>query len=210
MLLAIGIAPFYVNGYVNSHIAGTNPAYWVFETFCWLVLPLVIFVILVRYAGLRMVDLGLHDKLGGRSALGFLIFVSLLLCPVGHLIYSGSFNYFTSILPHTAIFQYQDVLPPPGPSRTAVAIYFALTAGIVEELYFRGLIFRACAGMRYPIPAYLLISPLLFALIHWETGPANTAAAYVVGLFSAAVFVALRNLWPLMITHAYTDFAWFG
>ena len=91
-----------------------------------------------------------------------------------------------------------------------MAVYFALTAGIVEELYFRGLLLKACSYTAYAVPLYLAASPILFALIHWESGAASTASCYVFGMFYAVTFVVIRNLWPLIVGHVYTDFVWFG
>jgi membrane protease YdiL (CAAX protease family) len=53
---------------------------------------------------------------------------------------------------------------------------------------------------------YLLVSPILFAAIHWESGWANTGAAYVYGLFAAVAYLAMRNIWPLIVGHFYTDY----
>ena len=141
--LVVGILPFYFNGYVNARIATQSIAYWSFELFCWVLLPLAVFGALVRLGYLRMADIGLHGRIAGRPSVAFIILISVLLCAADYLVHTGAFNYFRTVLPGDGLFQYQSVLPPPGTSRTLVALYFALTAGIVEELYFRGLALRA-------------------------------------------------------------------
>jgi len=178
------------------------------ELIYWVVLPSIVFAGLAQYCGLRISELGLHSRIQGTQSVGFLIFISLLLCPVDYMIYSWALHAFQMVLPYSGMFQYHEVLPADGIRRTLATLYFAATAGVIEELYFRGLIYRACSSFRYPVAAYLLASPLLFALIHWESGAANTAACYVLGMFSAAVFLAFRNLWPLIVGHFFTDYVW--
>ena len=54
------------------------------------------------------------------------------------------------------------------------------------------------------------MSPLVFSLVHWESGIANLAAAWVVGLLAAAALLLLKNLWPLIAGHVFTDLLWYG
>jgi membrane protease YdiL (CAAX protease family) len=202
---AAGIFPYLVNGYVNSKIAAWPALYWSFEVVCWIVIPAAVFAFLAR-RGLRAADLGLHTRIFGRDSVGLVVLACLVLCPIDAVGYAKVYGYFRTILPDEGMFKYQSVMPEDGAARALAALYFALSAGIVEELYFRGLLFKALAST----PLYLVLSPLLFAAIHWESGPANAAGAYVFGLFSAAVFVAIRNLWPLIAGHIFTDYIWFG
>lgn len=150
-----------------------------------------------------MSDIGIHSRIRGRGSIGLVVLIAVVLCPVYYLVHSSALRFFGTLLPASALF------PESGFGRILVAAYFAITAGIVEEIYFRGLAFRACEMLPFSVPLYLGLSPLLFALIHWESGAANTAATYVVGILAAATYVLLRNLWPLIVAHAYTDYAWF-
>lgn len=208
-LLALGIAPLYFNGYVNAQISDRPVAYWSFEFSYWVLLPVLVLVFLVRFGGLRMSDIGIHGHIRGRGSIGLLVLIALVLCPLYYLVHSSALRFFSTLLPASALFQYHTMVPESGIGRILVAAYFAITAGIVEEIYFRGLAFRACEMLPFSVPLYLGLSPILFALIHWESGAANTAATYVVGILAAATYVLLRNLWPLIVAHAYTDYAWF-
>jgi len=61
-----------------------------------------------------------------------------------------------------------------------------------------------------PTLIYIAVSPLLFALVHWEGGTANVIAAYIFGLGAVGVFMYMKNIWPLIIGHIYTDYVWFS
>lgn len=180
-LLGFGICPLYFNGYINSHIASRPVAYWAFEFSYWILLPLLVLVGLVRFAGLRMSDIGIHGRIRGHRSIGALALISLVLCPLYYLVHSSALRYFGTLLRWRST------------SRSL-----------------RGLAFRACEMLvSRPVLLYLAISPVLFALIHWESGAANTAASYIFGLLAAGSYVVLRNLWPLIVAHVYTDYAWF-
>ena len=69
LLLAAGVFPFLVNGYVNSIIFRDPPLYWSFEVLSWIVLPIVVFTIAVRKGGLRFAEIGLHGTVFGKRNL---------------------------------------------------------------------------------------------------------------------------------------------
>jgi len=207
---ATGISPYLVNGYVNSKVAAWPALYWTLEALFWIAIPAALFFVLVRRGGLRAADLGLHGRIFGRDSVALVIVACLIFCPLDYAVYSRAYEYFRTVLPAEGLFHYQSMIPQSGAGRLLAALYFALTAGIVEELYFRGLLYRIAAFERWPATLYLALSPLLFAAIHWENGAASVAGAYVFGLLAASAFLVMRNLWPLIAGHIYTDYVWFG
>lgn len=209
-LFAIGIFPFMVNGYVNSLTFRIPLLYWSFEIVSWVVVPILVFVTAVRRGGLRFSDIGLNSAVFGRRNYGLLVLICIAFGPLELYIYRNAYDFLRTVFPGTPFFSYESVVPESGFLRMIVAIYLSLTAGIVEELYFRGLFFKVSTFFPRPPVVYLSASPLLFALIHWEGGASNVIAAYVLGLFGAAAFLAMRNLWPLIVGHVYTDYVWFS
>jgi membrane protease YdiL (CAAX protease family) len=83
----------------------------------------------------------------------------------------------------------------------AVTIYLGLSAGLVEEFLFRDLLYRTFSGFRHSLALFLVISSILFSLVHWENGLANLAATYIFGVFMAIDYLGLHNLWSLVIGH---------
>jgi hypothetical protein len=208
-LFCAGTLPFMVNGIVNAAIASNPWLYWSFEVACWVVLPLAVFTVACTRGGLRLEDLGIHGRIRGRRNIPLLLFLCLIAGPVDLFIYAHLAGIFSRLVPGVALFAYESVIPAAGVMRFVVAAFFALTAGIVEELYYRGLFFRISEFFPAPRAVYLGVSPVLFALIHWEGAPGNLPATYVFGLLAALFYLALRNLWPLVIGHIYTDLIWF-
>jgi len=209
VLFGIGIFPFLINGYVNSVIFRTPSLYWSFELLTWIVMPIIVFMLAALNGGLRFVEIGLHGNVFGNRNYYLLALLCIAFGPLDLFIYEHALALFRAAFPGKPFFSYQAVIPDHGVLRVMVALYFGLTAGIVEEMYFRGLFFKISGFFARPLAVYLIFSPALFALIHWEGALSNVLATYVVGVFTAIAFVVLRNLWPLIVGHIYTDFVWF-
>lgn len=209
VVLAIGTLPFIVNGYVNSLVFKNPPLYWTLELVYWVAIPAAVFGYAVRRGGLSFAEIGISGEVRGRRNLVLLALLCVVACPLDAILYKELYAFFSARFPPSPVFAYEAVVPEQGISRQVVAIYFALTAGIVEELYYRGLCFRIASFFPRPVVLYLALSPLLFALIHWEGGMANVCATYAFGLIQAVAFLGMRNLWPLIAGHVYTDYVWF-
>lgn len=210
ILFAMGIFPFMVNGYINSIIFDNPYAYWGFELFSWIVVPVMVFTIAFRYAGLRAADIGLHSRVFGFESIPLLAVTCALFSPVCLWVYRESHAVFSTMFSGEPFFEYDAVMPEEGLLKTLIAIYFSLSAGIVEELYFRGMFYKVAHFFNRPIFLYVVASSLAFSLIHWEGGLSNLCATFVFGLFAAGAYLLIRNLWPLIIGHIYTDYVWFG
>jgi len=211
LLLALcGIAPFMVNGLVNSVIADNALLYWSFEMLTWIVIPSIILLQVIRTEGMDLSDLGYHASIRGRNNIGLLVLACVAFSPLCYGVYFYSYEFFSELFPGQGFFQYESIVPESGILYFAVTIYFGLSAGLVEEFLFRGLLYRAFSGFRHALALFLVISPVLFSLVHWENGFANLASTYIVGVFMAIAYLGLRNLWPLVIGHIFTDLLWFG
>ncbi len=209
LILSIAIAPLLVNGFVNAQIYSIPLLYWGFELLTWIVLPLGIFAATRHYCNLKLSDIGITQRIFGIKSVGLILFVSVILAPTIFLVYKFSHLYFEKIFISQPIFEYETMIPQSGVLKFLVAFYFSLSAGIVEEFY-RGLIYKLSGYYSRPDILFLVLSPLFFALPHWEDGFVNLSATYVVGLFMAIVFLTTRNLIPLIIGHIYTDMLWFN
>ena len=211
LLLALcGIAPFMVNGLVNSVIHQHALLYWGFEMLTWVVIPSTILYLVTRTPGFQFSDLGYHGIIFGRSKTWLLLLVCVLFAPLVYWVYSTSYDFFIELFPAGETFDYDSLVPASGIFYLAIVIYFGLSAGLVEEFLFRGLLYRAFSRFPSSTVLFLVVSPLLFGLVHWEDGLANLASTYIVGVFMAIAYLGFRNLWPLVIGHIFTDLVWFG
>lgn len=87
-----------------------------------------------------------------------------------------------------------------------------LVAAMLEEIVFRGIVFRTLESVLGTVAAVLLQS-LLFAILHWFNAGADLAmvlALTLIGAFWTCVFIASRNLWVVGVHHAAWNFAIFA
>lgn len=105
-------------------------------------------------------------------------------------------------LPTARLAPYCNPFPNSG---IALLLYGAITAGLLEELIYRGLFWRLCARMRHADLLYLGLGPLLFALVHWEQGAPGLLRAWLFGLLYAALYRWRGQLWPLIGAHVLID-----
>ena len=210
VLILLGITPFLLNGYINSLIYTTPVFYWSFEIISWILIPTVILYIAINHAKMRIAEIGISSHIFGRKSLFLVFLASVIFCPINLWLYQELFGYFRTIFPDEGYFQYKSVVPDTPWLKVLVAIYFGLTAGIIEEIYYRGFIYKYSLYFRHPIVIYYIISPLAFAAVHWESGLANVFATYIFGIFGVTVFLIMKNIWPLIIGHIYTDYIWYS
>jgi membrane protease YdiL (CAAX protease family) len=80
----------------------------------------------------------------------------------------------------------------------------ALTAGICEEILFRGFMLWYISAWTGLIPA-ALISCVLFGFAHAYLGPSHVVRSALIGVFLVILVIAGGSLWPAMIVHAAVD-----
>ena len=95
------------------------------------------------------------------------------------------------LLPHTA-----------GELRVFIAL--AITAGICEEVLYRGFLIGYAARFMPAVVAVALTS-VAFGFGHLYQGPTNAVRTGVVGLVMGLAYLAIGAVWPLMLVHAIVD-----
>jgi len=204
------VAPFLVNGVLNAAVAATPWLYWSLEVVVWLLWPGALLYVASRVAGVDTRRLGLDATVFGRPSPGALAAACVLLSATWPPCYDALETLAGAWLPGAPLFVYESVVPGSQPGRLLAAAWFALTAGVVEELIYRGYCWQLCRDLAHPRAWFLLPGPLLFASVHWEAGLAAVFVAWAFGVMAAVLYLVLRNLWPLIVAHAVTDFIAFG
>jgi len=203
---AIGF--FVLLGLVNS--AWRSPdakvLFWLADLSQFVILPVAIVILLARKFKIGPPDYGFTSiQKSGASAFNLitLAWVTLLLFAAYELTsrYLWLYGHFTR--PEVV---YRHFIPS-GVARPYVTVYFALTAALVEEMVYRGLFWRALAGLssRYRVGLYIIGSSMLFAAIHWENGWPEVIAAGVFGIGACVIYLRIHTLWPLVFAHFVSD-----
>jgi uncharacterized protein len=96
-------------------------------------------------------------------------------------------------------------LAPQGPFESLLWVALAVTAGICEEMIFRGYLQRQFVAWTRSAPVGVLLSAVLFGAGHIYQGPKATVVIGVYGLMFGILAEARQNLRPGIITHAWHD-----
>jgi len=109
-------------------------------------------------------------------------------------------RHFPDVLPRAI--DYVGHVPSDGVARWVVAVYVAVSAGVIEEYFFRGLLGVVCAHyLGRSVAVFVVVSVLAFAAIHWGGGLVNVIAAGCSGVLLAAVYARTGDLRIPMAAH---------
>jgi uncharacterized protein len=103
-----------------------------------------------------------------------------------------------------AALKYAEPLLPHTPAERRRFWLVALTAGVCEEIFFRGFLTWYLTGWMGLAPAVLL-SAVLFGFGHIYLGLAQVPKTALVGLILSGVVLVSTSLWPAMLLHAALD-----
>ncbi len=91
--------------------------------------------------------------------------------------------------------------PDRQPLRFILIIYAALSAGILEEIVYRGVVISELQRASLPPALAVAISCLIFGGIHWGEGLGKVVAMALFGMPFAIWYVRRRSLWAPIISH---------
>ena len=210
LLFALGVFPLFLNGVLNFLIAPVPVLFWLFEVLIWIVVPVFALKLMLRIDDISLADFGLHKTIFKRQSLIVIVIVSILFAPLCLKSYYFFSEYSLLLITDSGFFEYQSMIPNHGIMKYLVIVYFSLTAGFVEEVFFRGILFKITHSLKNGLLIFLVLSPVLFSLIHWETGLTNMLAAFAFGLLVTIAYLIFRNIWPLIVGHTFTNLVWFS
>lgn len=81
-----------------------------------------------------------------------------------------------------------------------------LLVGVVEELVFRGATAHLAREFHLGAPLLVIVSSILFGLIHWSAGLHAIAVTALIGAIFMLFFLRFRFLPPLMAAHLLVNF----
>lgn len=206
---AVLIAPGLLNGlYTEPLYEASRLAYWAADALQYVALPIAVAVLLIKRARLRPGDWGFKPWRNRHGPLDYAA-LYLLIC----------FMYWLAYVPvRTAAYAYLWKYAPAFGNWTAipkafwphllVVSYYSVSAGLVEEVAYRGLPWLYLSRFRFKrgkTALYVLSTSILFAAAHSEQGPHGVIAALSLGMVAAALYAEFRDLWPFVAAHVFTD-----
>jgi len=197
-----------INGVYNRTLAETSPwLFWLVDALGWIALPSMILFYIYRYYGISLHDYGLvnlNTPYKRREVINWSFLSTFILS-----IYYFAFGWLAwrFIDAPTNVFSYGGIVPE-GNLRYVTIVYFAITAAVFEEIFFRGLIWRLVYSSSIKFNksiVYVVISSALFGAVHWENGLPEVVSTTIFGIVACVLYLRLRNLLPLVIAHFLID-----
>lgn len=90
-------------------------------------------------------------------------------------------------------------------SERTLMLFASFTAGVCEELIYRGYALTVLRGRSMRLWLALLLSGLSFALMHGIPGAILLPIYLIVHAFFAGIFLGCRSLWPAIYVHVLWD-----
>ena len=199
-----------VNGIYLAALAKIGVALFWAADFCqWIVLPGLLLVVLAKKATLFPKHYGFDTAAirWQRSIVGTLA----VFATTGAAFFLAR-NISWQLLGHPAgFFSFPGVFPS-GVMGTAIWVYSAITAGVVESIFFIALPWLLYHNVR-AAPSrveFTMLAALVFAVAHWEQGPHVVIGAFFSHLFACFWFFRFGTLWPVAGGHMLVDLVAFS
>ena len=206
LFIAVVLMPLF-SAFAGSQLTRQEPAarrliprYW--QTFVrgWVVVLIVVAV--WHRLGRPFSQLGLAPRLGTWDVVG------LGAVTLGTLILFVQLSRLKSLTPERlerAMKRIESIkVAPSTRGELAVFVLVAITAGIWEELLYRGFLIWFLAPLA-GIGGAIVLSSLIFGIGHAYQGPAGVVRTGFIGLGFAVLYVLSGTLWWLMAAHAMVD-----
>ena len=163
----------------------------------WLTLAFIWF-------GIRQRGLSLRDLISGSwprwtsvlrdiaLAVGFIIVSAIVLATVSHLLHAGNRDVVSRLLPHA-------------PTEAALYLLLCATAGVCEEIIFRGYLQKQFSALTHSVSAGLILQAVVFGAAHGYQGPRLMVVITVFGCLFGLLAQWRQSLRPGMIGHFLQD-----
>jgi len=153
--------------------------------------------------GIRRKGIRVRDLVGGRWPRIGSILVDIMLAVVLWLLWIGITKAANFLLGHTS-----DTIPFPGNLLEGLlAIIVAISAGICEEIVFRGYLQRQFRALTGSAALAVVLQAAVFGMPHVYQGARTAALASLYGILFGALAGWRRSLRPGILAHAWTDIA---
>ena len=173
---------------------------WILDIIFYTIIPILTIIYLYKKNKITM----LHIPLNAPFKITYL-FLALLLCIFMYIIdYSIIGLILNDIFP-TNLFQGY-AFPSNERLRLITIIYASLSAGIIEELIFRGIIVTELNKHIKNTVILVIFSSLIFSLIHWGQGFGKLIEVFIFSMIPTLWFIKTKQLWGNMIFHTSYNF----
>jgi len=189
--------PYFLNDlYLIPLTRSANlPLLWGLDVVFFCLIPAATLLVLFRRGYLRPAQIGLREW---PDRTGWLIAIGAALA--AHVVMTLNLEpFFHAELCCRVCGGYP--FPAAGLAKWGTIFYAALSAALLEEIIFRGiLINRLRLYIQHPW-VIVIIAAAVFALIHWCQGPGKLVSTFLMGILSILIYLRRGRLSEAMVSH---------
>ncbi|MEQ1603207.1 MAG: CPBP family intramembrane glutamic endopeptidase [Methylophilaceae bacterium] len=200
----------FLNGFYLPALAQSPVVFWIYDISVTGFLPVLIYFALTKlnvspreYGFKKPYSLYTTEKVAGQA---------LMLFMGAGIVYFIARSLLLALYPPSNSFFYGNVIPTEGILRLLAALFFSVSAGVVESAIYLGIAkllidekLKGSAG-RY---VFVIVSTVVFASVHWEQGVALMITAGITQLIFSLAYLRINYLLPFIAAHAAIDFVIF-
>lgn len=182
-------------------------------------IPTIFILLLVTFTELTLKDIGLSFPNINTNTLGplvtYSVFIIVFLYLIGILYYSIGYHFSDKIRTKFKQAQqkeydkvsFSEILPVSNKEKK-IWNYVSLTAGITEEIIYRGFLIFALAYLFPNLSVWLVLflASLLFGLAHTYQGFTGVIRTTVFGAIFSVLYIGIGSILPLIIFHFLIDY----
>ncbi len=196
-IIALVSWTYFLNDFYLIYIQNSNlPLLWSLDVIFYTLIPTMTIIFLIKKGHITKEILGISTPFKMKY-----LRYGLYLCLGMLLIYSGFlrviiYKYLSSGLFIGYGFPKEKVL------FYITVIYAAVSAGILEEFIFRGIVISQLEKYKLSKFSIVIISCIIFGCIHWGQGLEKIVGTAVIGIVPAIWYLKTRQNWGNIIFHA--------
>lgn len=176
---------------------------WTLDVVFFFLVPTVTLVFLIRCGQVSLAEIGI-----GRPPTPLSIIAGIGLCVILFFFVPAIYSYSRGLMPWRLFTGYD--FPRQQPLRSITMAYAALSAGLLEEIVYRGVVISQLRRHVRSGALVVFYSCAIFSGIHWGEGPAKMVVTFVWAIVPAVWFLKSRDLWGLVTCHSLYLFFSFG
>lgn len=203
----VSLFPIYIKGYLNPLLHKVPFLFWLVDGFVFLIISFLLLFFCKNRLNVSLDDLGYRNYLCGNRNYTNSITITILLIPIVFIFYALlrklSFYVFPTNWGFIG-FGYSGTVPKFGFLHYIALWYLSLTAGFIEETQ-RTLCRMVFGKKAIDIAVYIIFSSFFFSLLHWHQGVQSIFLTFCLGLLFSSIYIFLKNIWPLIISHILLD-----
>ena len=197
--------PYFFNDLWLIYLQNDNLALlWTLDIVTYFLIPSISLLYLLKKKIINLNNIGVVYPIKIRNILIGILLCIVLLISIHFYIEPWFFNWFPEQLFYGYSFPETKIL------NTVTIIYASLTAGVLEEIIFRGLLIFLLFKYIKSVPAVVILSSFIFSLIHWSQGVGQVLTTFVWAIVPAIWYIKSKQIWGLIVCHFIYNFIIFS